>query len=98
MLISPKDELTTVFETVKHEIHRATLDKKHPFRFVVLSTFGSSISSRYVVLRKVSENFHPIIYTDLRSQKVGDIRSHKSIQLLFYHPQKRVQVVISGEA
>lgn len=98
MLIKIEDSLSEVLRTVKHEIRRGSLDRNHPFRLVVLSTYGAAIASRYVVLRMVDESFRLIIYTDSRSAKMEDIQQNAKVQLLFYHPQKQAQVNVSGNA
>jgi len=98
MLFEIGDSPQDVFSTLKHELHRGSLDKKHPFRYVVLST--SSIlgpDSRYVVLRAVDERLRFFIFTDFRSEKVKALQSHPNAVLLFYHPQKRVQVRIQAK-
>ena len=98
MLIKIEDDLKKVLKSVKQEVRRGALDRKHPFRYVVLSSFDTSINSRYVVLRQVDQSFNLIIYTDVRSKKILDINQNPQVQLLFYHPKKQVQVIISGKA
>lgn len=98
MLIEIDDTLEEVLKNVRHEIRRATLDKKHPFRFVVLGTQSHLIAMRYVVLRKVDEQFNLLLYTDYRSRKVNELIEVPKAQLLFYHPQKKIQVVVTCEA
>lgn len=87
-----------IFSTLKHELHRAALDKKHPFRFVVLSTSNfHGPDSRYVVIRAVNEHLHFFVFTDFRTEKVKAIQTHPMSSLLFYHPQKRAQVRIQAK-
>ena len=96
MLIEKDYDLHQVLSVVQHEIHRAAMDRKHPFRYVALGTSNDTIAMRYVVLRKVEKDFKLVLYTDHRSGKVDQIRSNPKGQLLFYHPQKKVQVIVSG--
>ncbi len=98
MLIERNQNLQHVLNSLKKEVQRATVDRRHPFRWVVLSTYGKMVSSRYVVLRKVEEDSRFLLYTDLRSQKVDHIRKNPEVQLLFFHPQKKAQLIISGVA
>lgn len=98
MLIEKDYNLTTVFTTVKHEIRRATLDKRHPFRYVVLGTEAAPVAMRYVVLRKVDDSLNLTLYTDHRSGKIHQLNAEPRAQLLFYHPGKKVQVMINGTA
>lgn len=83
---------------IKHEIHRGALDKKHPFRFLVLSTYGDNgIESRWVVLRKVSDLLNMYVYTDTRTQKIKDLKSQEKAHVLFYHEKKGLQIRCKGK-
>ena len=98
MLIEQGNDLNHVWDAVKHELHRGALDRKHPFRFVVLGTFGESgPDTRYVVLRKVDQELSFFIYTDGRTAKAKSLDLNPRISLLFYHPQKRVQLRVQAE-
>jgi pyridoxine/pyridoxamine 5'-phosphate oxidase len=97
MLIKETDSLDEAFRTIKHELNRGTLDRRHPFRFVVFSTAsGNKPFSRYVVLRKISENLNMLIYTDTRSGKIDQIKENEHANLLFWNPGKRIQVRVEG--
>lgn len=97
MLFKGTDSLDGIWETVMHELHRAALDKKHPFRFVTLATIsGDQPDMRYVVLREMDEHHHFYCYTDSRSQKVVQLNKNPTLSLLFYHPKKRCQVKVHG--
>jgi len=99
MLISAKDSLENIFQTVKHELHRGALDPKHPFRFVSLATHSQSeIDLRYVVLRKLDKELNFYFFTDHRTTKVEQIKKEPPIALLLYHPGKRMQIRIKGHA
>lgn len=99
MLFKETDSLSDIWTTIKHELHRAALDSKHPFRFVTMATLSNDRpDTRYVVLRKLDENLCFHIYTDSRSHKVHQLNQNPSVTLLFYHPQKRCQVKVQGMA
>lgn len=98
MLIESGNSLDDILTNVKKEIQRAAVDRRHPFRLVVLGTNRLGVAIRYVVLRKVDENFNLLIYTDHRSRKVKELIQDSSAQLLFYHPQKKVQVIVTCNA
>lgn len=93
MLINPNDDLEEIWKLVTYEIKRGAIDRKHPFRFVVLTTGGHS---RYVVLRTVDSDMGLLFYTDMRSSKINQLTSNPQAQVLLYHPQKRAQVIVSG--
>ena len=99
MLIKPSATLGVVFQDVQQEIRRGVLDKKHPFRFITLCTVQNGIpEARYVVLRKVDEEFNFYTYTDVRTSKVKAIQSNPMVSALLYHPQTRVQVRVLASA
>ncbi len=83
------------------ELTRATVDKRHPFRYPVLGTVSNSVSSslRIVVLRKLYGNEAKLFFhTDLRSKKVSEIREKNQTSFLFYHPKKQLQLIIKATA
>lgn len=99
MLFKIQNSPSEVFSIVKHELHRGALDKKHPFRYLVFGTQGDAAPDlRHVVLRKGDEDLNIFMYTDSRTQKVKSIQADPNVSLLFYHPQKRAQIRISGQA
>ena len=98
MLIDQDQSLPEVLHQVQQELKRATADRKHPFRYLVMSTYGEHIRSRYVVLRAMEEDFKLFIYTDNRSRKIEDLKMQDNLQLLFYHPKKQVQVILTGKS
>lgn len=94
----PNDNLNHWLQHIKEELLRASIDKKHPFRFVVLSTQSASLSSRYVVLRETADVNKLFVYTDARSKKIADIKENKNIQFLFFDQKKGLQVIVSCTA
>ncbi|WP_162419480.1 pyridoxamine 5'-phosphate oxidase family protein [Cyclobacterium roseum] len=99
MLFRETDSLATIWDTVRHELHRGARDSKHPFRFVTMATLSAEQpDSRYVVLRQLDENLCFHIFTDSRSHKVNQLIHNPAVTLLFYHPRKRCQVKVQGTA
>jgi len=99
MLIKPNDSLSDVLSNTIHEINRGSLDKRHPFRYVVLSTVNNDIiNSRYVVLREVDDGLNLYFHTDNRTAKIDDLKENKSFALVMYHKSKKAQVRINGIA
>lgn len=99
MLINPNDPLEQVFRSVCSELARGVLDKRHPFRYMIMSTVGTEeIAARYVVLRKVDEDLNLYFYTDLRTEKIRQLQKNDSCTLLGYHPNKKAQLRINGRA
>ncbi len=94
--------LSELLQDTLDELVRGSADRKHPFRFVTLSTIGKHNfpESRLVVFRKFDKENRKIrIYTDSRSEKVADLElnQHKC-SLLFWNQKKRWQIRIHAKA
>gem|GEM_PF-6361062 len=69
-LIKPNHSLDEIWKVLTIEFQKACCAKRHPFRYVVLSTANEGhANSRWVVLRKYTETASFLIYTDARSGK-----------------------------
>ena len=80
------------------ELRRATVDKKHPFRFFTMNTTLLNRSfTRTVVLRQMLDAHTLRIYTDARSEKINHLKAIPEASLLFYHPKKQLQIVAQTE-
>jgi pyridoxamine 5'-phosphate oxidase len=91
--------LEALFEFAKNQWTRAKTDKKHPFRFFTLATVSPEglPKTRMVVLRDFdSQKLEFTIYADARSQKVIDLQQENKAQLFFYHPKKKVQLIVNA--
>lgn len=90
----------TFFQELELELRKGTSKKGHPFRYFTLATvgLGSVARLRTVVLRRVSEDFKLIFYTDRRSKKINHIKENNAVSLLFYHPKQLLQLKIEGRA
>lgn len=99
MLFTENESPSEIWKSLSHELHRGALDSKHPFRYINLGTIGKTGPEiRTVVVRSISKNLEFYIFTDLRSEKVNELRANASATLHFYHPGKRVQVRIKAKA
>lgn len=80
------------------DLGRATVDKRHPFRYPVLGTLGlESAELRTVVLRDLDSVAKKLyFFTDSRSPKVEQLKQQDTASLLFYHPRRKVQLRIKG--
>lgn len=87
-------------EMARTELEAGVKSSSHPFHFFTLATTGINEVPRLrtVVLRKVSKDMTLSIYTDKRSRKVTHIKEHNKVCLLFYHPDKLMQIKIDGVA
>lgn len=99
MLFTATTSRKKIWEIVTKELHLASKDPHHPFRFVNFCTLnGGQPDSRYVVLRETTEDLKLLFFSDSRSEKIAQVRTNPSISLLFYHPSERCQVKINGVA
>ena len=92
--------LEEIFDLCDKQWIRAKNDKKHPFRYFTLATVNNKgrAKGRMVVLRNYNSKTKEFtIYTDARSQKVNDLNQQQKAQLIFYHPKKRLQVLVDVE-
>jgi pyridoxine/pyridoxamine 5'-phosphate oxidase len=94
--------LPDLLQETLDELVRGSVDRKHPFRFVTLSTIGKNNfpQSRLVVFRKFDKARKVIkIYTDSRSEKVTELELNRlKCGLLFWNQKKRWQVRINTKA
>ena len=90
----------TFFQELEAELRKGTSKKGHPYRYFTLATVGTGSVARLrtVVLRRVSEDFKLIFYTDRRSKKITHIKENNHVSLLFYHPKQLLQLKIEGKA
>ncbi|MEJ1222212.1 pyridoxamine 5'-phosphate oxidase family protein [Sediminicola sp. 1XM1-17] len=90
----------TFFNELKEELKKGASDKGHPFRYCTLATVGLDNIARLrtIVLRKATEDLMLTFFTDKRSKKVVHIKENQKVSLLFYHPEKLMQIRIEGLA
>lgn len=93
------DALAAIYKDIKGELVRASVDPKHPCRYLSLSTVGTTglPESRYIVLRKfLPESSQLIFFTDHRSKKVKELQGNNSATVLGYHPRQKYQLRLKG--
>ena len=101
MLITPDHTPDDALENVHDELKRAGVDRKHKFRFFSVATISADSlnpRSRMVVLRSFDSDWYFEFYTDIRSDKVSEVKANPFIEALFWDPSKRVQVRIHAAA
>ncbi|WP_282165327.1 pyridoxamine 5'-phosphate oxidase family protein [Cellulophaga baltica] len=91
---------TAVFSELKEELQKGVAEYGHPFRLGTLGTVGLDKMARLrtVVLRDFSEDLELSFFTDKRSKKVTHIIENPKVCILLYHPEKRIQLKIEGNA
>lgn len=90
--------LKELFSDLKHELRGSLHKRKHPFKYVALSTVDQQNAprSRTVVLREITESLECVIFTDARSEKVTHLISNNNACILAYHPKKLMQLRMDG--
>lgn len=87
-----------LFKLAKAELLRSNADRKHPFLYFTLATFGLYPEVRTVVKRHIGQGLALMFFTDSRTPKVSQIRENAKVSALFYHPKKKLQVRMNGVA
>ncbi|MCX2745348.1 pyridoxamine 5'-phosphate oxidase family protein [Mangrovivirga sp. M17] len=97
-LITQDLSLNKIKSTILNELQRAGEDNRSEFHFVILSTVNRQTpDSRYVVLRKfIPEERKAFIYTDIRSDKIEQIKGNYNVSILTYGKNNRCQVKLTG--
>lgn len=80
-------------------LYRGAVQNRHPYHTPVLATTnGKFPSARTVVLRETQvEKRQLLIYTDIRTPKVKDLRRYPIASLVFWDKGKSVQIRARGE-
>ena len=89
-----------LFNELQEELQKGASQKNHPFHVFTLGTvgLGSVARLRTIVLREFTEAQHIIFFTDFRSKKILHLKENNRVGMLFYHPEKRLQLKIEGLA
>jgi len=97
-ILKTDHSLSEIRQTVLAEFRKGSVQKKHPFKNVVLSTIESERpSSRWVVFRKLTDGESFLVFTDSRSDKVDQLEKNPNCSLLFYHNRQGLQIRVKGK-
>lgn len=103
MIFGRKENVSTLDDVLNLSwriIHKGVGNFRHPFYRPTLATMdGTTPEVRTVILRGFSEKDRTLIsYCDARTPKVSQIRENPNVSWLFYHPEKWMQIRLSGTA
>lgn len=75
-------------------------EKKDSFRLATIATIANDTPYlRTVVLRYTNPSRrHLLFYTDFRSEKIQQLKNSPTLNWLFYHPEKNIQIRAIGKA
>ena len=93
-------KLDTILETEYTELQKATTDGKHEYHCFYIATIDNEVPKlRTVVLRTLNKDENTLsFHTDLRSNKIKEIRSNNNVSALFYDKKRRIQIRLQGKA
>lgn len=88
-----------VLTTIWHLLYRGAVQKKDPLHTATIGTIYQGVPQlRTVVLRKTDTAARALyFYTDIRSEKVHQLKENSTLSWLFYHPKKNVQIRAIGK-
>ena len=88
------------FSELKDDLLQGVKQNDHHFRLATLGTVGLEYLARLriVKLRNVSDDLVLTFFTDKRSKKILHIKENPKVSLLFYNPEKMLQLRIEGIA
>lgn len=94
------DGLYGIVNEVWTMLKRGVTHSNDPFHWPVLGTTGKDgCHLRTVILRQFRLPDRILVcYSDARATKAQDIGHDRKVSWLFYHPEQRVQLRISGQA
>ena len=95
-----RDTLEGVLNEIWTMLKRGVTRSYDPFHWPVLGTTGKDdCSLRSVILRQlILPDRILVCHTDSRAAKAQKIRYSNKVSWLFYHPKKKVQLRVSGQA
>ncbi|MBW2624473.1 MAG: pyridoxamine 5'-phosphate oxidase family protein, partial [Deltaproteobacteria bacterium] len=95
-----RETLDTVLNDIWKMLEQGASRFNDPFHWPVLGTRGEHGNSlRTVILRQLLRPERILVcYTDARAPKARQIRDFSKVSWLFYHPKKKIQLRISGQA
>ena len=97
-MFDPSSFLSEILDHVWGMLVRGGADKKHPYHFPALATYGpQGVQQRIVVLRKVLQPERLLrSYSDARTQKVADMRQRSEAHWLFYDHSNKEQIRVQS--
>ncbi len=82
------------------DLELATDDRTHPYRHGYLATtqVDHIPAQRTIIIRRILPGNEILIFTDYRSPKVQEIKQQPQVGLLFYDPNKKLQIRLQATA
>lgn len=95
---SLEEDLLAIEKNCWELLRQAVADRKHPMRTVTIGYVADGKPQiRTVVLRRVDPEIRKIYFhTDIRSEKINDIRLNNQLSWLAYDGGLRTQIILNG--
>jgi len=100
LLMNTTPALEEILQQTWHLLIRGANQKKDPLHLATIATTNQQLAKiRTVVLRKTDATKRRLyFYTDVRSEKIQQLRQYPTLSWLFYHPKKNIQLRAYGVA
>jgi pyridoxamine 5'-phosphate oxidase len=92
--------LSEINAAIWNMLEQATKSHRAPFHYGTIATIHHHIPElRTVILRRVLQDTHQLFFhTDVRSQKVEQLKEHPLLSWLFYDEKSRIQLRLYAKA
>ena len=92
--------LDDVITGTREMLHHGARAFNHPWHWPALGTVGDTgVCQRTVILRSYEESDRTLIcHSDLRAEKISQIRNDARVGFLFYDSKEKIQLRVSGTA
>ncbi len=85
-----------LLENIFITLEKGKSTPRHPFRYVSLATESHGMPFQRMVIFREIENNIITLYTDERTPKVVQLKENPNTSLLFYDPNKMIQIHLQG--
>ena len=97
-VIEAHHDLATIRRLCIGQLSRGVQKKNHPVREVAMATADGAPNIRMVILRKIeSDPLSIFVYTDNRSDKIGELGASPYASFLFWHPSSKFQLKLKTQ-
>lgn len=100
MIIEPTHSTDEILFKIKNLLSIASENKEQKMRIFSVSSynqFNNTANSRMVVLRRFYSDWTLRFFTDIRSNKIGEMRKHPNVSSLFWDPAIALQIRLDAE-
>ncbi len=91
--------INDLFNEAVEDLRAAAKKEDHPFRYCSVASCdkAENLRQRTMVLRGLTDEENLLFYTDSRSLKIKHFKTNPHVSVLFYNPQKNLQLILKGK-